>query len=57
MLEHLFNCHGEWTYLLSLIDSFPMLRYYLNGQILSSTNKDNELDYKYENKENQHEII
>ncbi len=51
MLEHLFNCHGEWTYLLSLIDSFPMLRYYLNGQILSSTNKDNELDYKYETTE------
>jgi len=51
MLEHLFNCHGEWTYLLSLIDSFPMLRYYLNGQILSFTKTHNELDCKYETTE------
>jgi len=51
MLEHLFNCHGEWTYLLSLIDSFPMLRYYLNGQILSFTNKQNEIYYKHQTTE------
>ena len=46
MLEHFLNCHGEWAYLLTLIDSFPMLRHYINGHILSFTNKHNELDYK-----------
>ena len=51
MLEHLLNCHGEWTYLLSLIDSFPMLRYYLNGHFLSFTKTHNELDCKYETTE------
>ena len=30
MLEHLFNCHGEWTYLLALLDSFPALRLWIN---------------------------
>ena len=51
MLEHLFNCHGEWTYLLSLIDSFPMLRHYLNGHNLSFTKTHNELHYKHQTKE------
>ena len=38
MLEHLFNCHGEWTYLLALLDSFPAFRLWISGHFMTETN-------------------
>jgi hypothetical protein len=40
-MEHLFNCHGEWTWLLTLLDSYPALRLwamsYVSGQKMTET--------------------
>ena len=28
MMEHLLNCHGEWTAIFACVSSLPMLRYW-----------------------------
>ena len=42
-MEHLLNCHGEWTWLFVLLDSFPALRLWISGHFMTETNPD-ELD-------------
>ena len=30
MFEHLLNCHGEWTFLLTIIDSWSLTGTYIS---------------------------
>jgi hypothetical protein len=30
-MEHLLNCHGEWTFLLTFIDSWPLTGTYVRN--------------------------
>ena len=32
MFEHFFNCHNEWTALLALIDSYPLIGVWLRAR-------------------------
>ena len=43
MLEHFFNCHGEWNALLALVSSTPFVSYWIHSKY-------------YEHKEDKDEI-
>jgi len=36
-MEHLVNCHGEWTALFACISSLPMLRYWYKSKTKEET--------------------
>jgi len=33
MLEHLFNCHGEWQALFAALGSVPLLGYWVRAKL------------------------
>ena len=40
MFEHLFNCHGEWHFLLAMGSSVPFVGYYLRDKFLEVDNEE-----------------